>query len=51
MVLYTILLTIMAALYNIEKGNVTLEHVSSTATSGLLHKDYPIYKYIITPEV
>ena len=49
--LYTLLPTIMAALHRIINGHSTLEHVTSTATSGLLHNYYPIKKYIFTPEV
>ena len=49
--LYSTLPTIMAALHRIINGNITLEHRTSTATSGLLQHYYPISTYIYTPEV
>ncbi|WP_431998997.1 hypothetical protein [Streptomyces fungicidicus] len=51
MLLYTTIPTIMAALHRIKNGHSTLEHVTSTATSGLLQHYYPITSYICTPEV
>jgi hypothetical protein len=40
----------MAALHRITYGNITLEHRTSWATSGLFQNYYPISKYITTPE-
>jgi hypothetical protein len=51
MIIYTTIPTIMAALHRIIHGNITLEHTTSTATSGLLQHYYPIQKYITTPEL
>ena len=50
MTLYTLIPTIMAALHRITNGNITLEHRTSWATSGLLQNYYTISKYITTPE-
>lgn len=51
MIIYTMIPTIMAALHRIINGHSTLEHVTSTATSGLLQHYYPIQNFISTPEV
>jgi hypothetical protein len=50
MLIYTNLPTITAALYRIIHENVTREHRTSTATSGLIQHYYPINRYITTPE-
>lgn len=50
MIIYTSLPTIMAALHRIINSSHSIEHVTSTACSGLIQNYYPINKYITTPE-
>ena len=47
---YLSLNTINTALHRIYEGNVTHEHRTGTATSGLIQHYFPVRKFVTTPE-